>query len=53
MEVDITSSPQGDGNFLTLLLTTERTAVDITSSPQGDGNVDLFWASVKLTETPS
>ena len=36
--VDITSSPQGDGNSTTILSGEISTIVDITSSPQGDGN---------------
>ena len=37
--VDITSSPQGDGNScLASVISNSISAVDITSSPQGDGN---------------
>ena len=39
-KVDITSSPQGDGNTNgnEELEKTDGNGVDITSSPQGDGN---------------
>ena len=37
--VDITSSPQGDGNNILPLWIGIELFVDITSSPQGDGNL--------------
>ena len=37
--VDITSSPQGDGNKSNSTLILFLVTVDITSSPQGDGNI--------------
>ena len=46
--VDITSSPQGDGNMEAETEANEPTRlVDITSSPQGDGN---FWGYLTPTD---
>ena len=48
--VDITSSPQGDGNTcLDSCFRIDKDFVDITSSPQGDGN----WNSRRSLNSPS
>ena len=50
--VDITSSPQGDGNSPIINNPTgisKSDVVDITSSPQGDGNLDFSKAFVLST----
>ena len=56
--VDITSSPQGDGNAHEKGMGSSEATVDITSSPQGDGNdhtnqfVYCEFVVVDITSSP-